>query len=158
MDGLQAALAVVLLAVAVGSDVRRRVIPDWAVAGVALLFVLPTLWAGHWREAAAGGAVALLVFLGGSFLFWRGWVGGGDVKLAAALAMWVGPSGMVSFLLLTSLAGGVVSLVCVGWAVVVARWRQVPFHLDRVQVPYGVAIALGGAPFVVAGLTAPGLW
>ena len=47
--------------------------------------------------------------------FFAGMMGGGDVKLAAALALWFPPLGTIKFLVLMSLAGGVLTLVVLGW-------------------------------------------
>jgi prepilin peptidase CpaA len=64
-------------------------------------------------------------------------MGGGDVKLAAALALWFPPLATVKFLVFTSLAGGVLTLLLV--ALHHARKRG-----GRPEIPYGVAIAFGG--------------
>ena len=69
--------------------------------------------------------------------FYAGMMGGGDVKLAAALALWFSPSSTVKFLVLMSVAGGVVTLA----ALDVHRARK---KAGRPQIPYGVAIAFGG--------------
>jgi len=63
-------------------------------------------------------------------------MGGGDVKLAAALALWFSPQSTVKFLVVTSLAGGVLTLGVL--ALHRARRRE-----GRPEVPYGVAIAFG---------------
>jgi prepilin peptidase CpaA len=64
-------------------------------------------------------------------------MGGGDVKLAAALALWFPPGVTVKFLVLMSIAGGVLTLGLLAWHR--ARRRE-----GRPQIPYGVAIAFGG--------------
>ncbi len=64
-------------------------------------------------------------------------MGGGDVKLAAALALWFSPISTVKFLVWMSLAGGVLTIGVV--AVHRARGRT-----GRPEIPYGVAIAVGG--------------
>jgi prepilin peptidase CpaA len=64
-------------------------------------------------------------------------MGGGDVKLAAALALWFSPGSTIKFLVLTSLAGGVLTLGVLAWHR--ARRRE-----GKPEVPYGVAIAFGG--------------
>jgi prepilin peptidase CpaA len=69
--------------------------------------------------------------------FYAGMMGGGDVKLAAARALWFSPFTTLRFLVLTSLAGGVLTLAVVAWHR--ARKRE-----GRPEVPYGVAIAAGG--------------
>jgi prepilin peptidase CpaA len=63
-------------------------------------------------------------------------MGGGDVKLAAALSLWFPPAGTLKFLVMMSLAGGVLTLAMV--ALHRARRRE-----GRPEIPYGVAIAFG---------------
>jgi len=63
-------------------------------------------------------------------------MGGGDVKLAAALALWFSPAGTLRFLVYMSLAGGLLTLVMV----VLHRVRS---REGRPEIPYGVAIAIG---------------
>jgi prepilin peptidase CpaA len=64
-------------------------------------------------------------------------MGGGDVKLAAALALWFPPRVTLHFLVLMSIAGGVLTL---GLLV----WHRVKEREGRPEIPYGVAIAFGG--------------
>jgi prepilin peptidase CpaA len=90
-------------------------------------------WPGFAIQLAAGGTVFVLM----AGAFYAGMMGGGDVKLAAALALWFSPTGTVRFLVLMSLAGGILTLVLVAWHR--ARKRE-----GRPQIPYGVAIAFGG--------------
>ncbi|EKV28668.1 Type IV prepilin peptidase TadV/CpaA [Caenispirillum salinarum AK4] len=110
----------------------------------ALLAPQPVDWAWHLGAAA-------LVFGGGAACFAMGWLGGGDVKLAAAVALWLGPLTPV-FLLAMAVAGGVVALVVLGVRRLVARLgggRSTGAPLPRLLtagegVPYGLAIAAGG--------------
>jgi prepilin peptidase CpaA len=64
-------------------------------------------------------------------------MGGGDVKLAAALALWFPPVSTLRFLVIMSIAGGLLTLV----VLLVHRLRK---KEGRPEVPYGVAIAIGG--------------
>ena len=91
-----------------------------------------TPWPGMAVQIAAGAIVFTL--LAGAF--YAGMMGGGDIKLAAALALWFSPGGTVKFLVLMSLAGGVLTLVVIAWHR--ARRRE-----GRPQIPYGVAITFG---------------
>lgn len=100
-----------LLAVACVSDVRTRRIPNvltFSAAGLALMFHLAT---GGW--SAVGASVGGWL-LGGALFFpmfaLRG-MGGGDVKLLAAVGAWVGPGQIVLVALATSIAGGAIGLV-----------------------------------------------
>jgi prepilin peptidase CpaA len=79
--------------------------------------------------------VAVFTILAGAF--YAGMMGGGDVKLAAALALWFSPRSTIQFLVLTSLAGGVLTLG-------VLAWHRAKRREGRPEVPYGVAIAFGG--------------
>jgi prepilin peptidase CpaA len=90
-------------------------------------------WPGMAIQLAAGGIVFLV--LAGAF--YAGMMGGGDVKLAAALSLWLSPGGTFKFLVLMSLAGGVLTLAIVAWHR--AKRRE-----GRPEIPYGVAIAFGG--------------
>lgn len=148
-------MALALLVAVTLWDLRSRVIPNWVVAGLALLFLVPAGLAGQWSALAESLAVAVVVFAMGAALFHLGWLGGGDVKLSGALALWAGPAGIMQFLLLTSLAGGMVSLLCLAGAAFRAWCRGKPLSRAAIQVPYGVALAIGGLPFVLAAWTKP---
>ena len=131
-------LAVLLLIAAV-IDVRTFTISNRLNIVVALL--APLFWWASglplWPDAAFQVATAVGVFVLLALAFYAGMMGGGDVKLAAALALWFPPLTTVKFLILMSIAGGVVTAV----ALIVhrARGRQ-----GRPKIPYGVAIAFGG--------------
>ena len=103
------------------------------LAPVYWLSIALSPWPGVAIQLAAGSAVFVLM----AGAFYAGMMGGGDVKLAAALSLWFSPGSIVKFLVLTSLAGGVVTLA-------VLIWHRVKRRDGRPQIPYGVAIAFGG--------------
>jgi prepilin peptidase CpaA len=129
----------VLLVVAAIIDVRTFTISNRLNAAVALL--APLYWYSIalpvWPGVAIQLALGLGVFILLAGAFWAGMMGGGDVKLAAALALWFSPVSTVKFLVLMSLAGGVLTLVVVGL-------HRVRRREGRPEIPYGVAIAFGG--------------
>lgn len=135
--GLLALLAIALL-VAAYTDMRRRQIDNWLNAAVALAAPL-WWWASHMGLADIGWqlatAFAALVVLAG--LFALGAIGGGDVKLLVALALWIRPAWFLQLLTVMAVAGGVLTVVLAAWHV--ARRQR-----HRLAVPYGVAIAVGG--------------
>ena len=137
-DLLLLALAAILVVAAI-VDVRTFTISNRLNLTVALL--APVYWASvalsPWPGIAVQVAAAATVFVLFAAAFYAGMMGGGDVKLAAALALWFSPFTTLRFLVLTSLAGGVLTLVVV--ALHRARKRE-----GRPEVPYGVAIAAGG--------------
>ena len=131
-------LAAVLVVAAV-IDVRTFTISNRLNAAVALsaplywMSVALAPWPGMAIQLAAG--LTVFTLLAGAFF--AGMMGGGDVKLAAALALWFPPGVTVKFLVLMSIAGGVLTLGLLVWHR--ARRRE-----GRPQIPYGVAIAFGG--------------
>src|SRR5688572_17925778 len=137
-DLLCAALAMMLLWAAV-VDIRTRTIANKLNLAIALM--APLFWwatgIDFWPDAAIRVGVAIGVFLLFAIAFQLGAMGGGDVKLAAALALWFAPGDTVRLIILMSIAGGVLTLIVVG----VHRIRK---KEGRPEVPYGVAIAFGG--------------
>ena len=137
-DLLLLALAAILV-VAAAIDVRTFTISNRLNLTVALLApaywlsIALTPWPGMAIQLAAGGIV--FVLLAGAF--YAGMMGGGDVKLAAALALWFSPAGTVKFLVLMSIAGGVLTLG-------ILAWHRARRGVGRPEIPYGVAIAFGG--------------
>lgn len=106
-----------LLVVAVASvtDLRSRRIPNWLVLPFLLSGWTVAGWSGglHGLVQSMEGTIVGCTFFG--LLCWMGGMGMGDVKLCAAIGAWIGPSQMLTALVLTGLAGGAIA---VGWAVV----------------------------------------
>jgi prepilin peptidase CpaA len=144
-----------LMAAAAVEDLRRLVIPNRLILGLCMLWPLQFGTAAFATSAAALEAVAgaAAVFLAGAVLFSRGLIGGGDIKLLSAAALWAGGRTVLPLLVLTSLFGGLLSLLFLtplGVRITASR----RFALDpavigssggltaaAVPVPYGVAIA-----------------
>ena len=128
-----------LLVVAAVIDVRTFTISNRLNLGVALMAPL-YWWSAHlplWPDIGIQVAIAAGVFALLAVAFYAGMMGGGDVKLAAALALWFSPQSTLRFLVFMSIAGGVLTLVVVG----LHRLKKKP---GKPEVPYGVAIAVGG--------------
>ena len=137
------------MAYAAASDLLTMRIPNWlslaligAFAAVAAAGGLP------WEALPLHAAAAVLVLAGCFALFACGWMGGGDAKLAAATALWLGFPSLLNYLIVAALAGGALTLVIL----VLRAWPLPRFALawgwlfrlhDRKSgVPYGVALAL----------------
>ena len=127
------------LVVAAVIDVRTFTISNRLNLAVALS--APLYWISvalaPWPGMAVQLGAAAIVFAILAVAFYIGMMGGGDVKLAAALALWLPPAGTFRFLVLMSVAGGVLTL----GILMFQRMRGRP---GRPQIPYGVAIAAGG--------------
>jgi len=128
-----------ILVIAAVIDVRTFTISNRLNLTVALL--APVYWASialsPWPGIAIHLAAGAAVFVLLAVAFYAGMMGGGDVKLAAALALWFPPLGTIKFLVIMSLAGGVLTLI-----LLVAH--GVRKREGRPEIPYGVAIAFGG--------------
>ena len=133
------ALLALLLVVAAVIDVRTFTISNRLNLAVAL--AAPLYWWSAplplWPDVGLQVAIAAGVFALLAAAFYAGMMGGGDVKLAAALALWFSPLSTLRFLIFMSIAGGLLTLVVVG----LHRLRK---KSGKPQVPYGVAIAVGG--------------
>lgn len=132
------ALALMLAIAAIG-DVRRREIPNWLNAAIALL-AIPFWWSvglSLWPDMALQFAIAAAVFALFALLFHSGLMGGGDVKMMGALALWLPAGAVLYVLIIMSLAGGVLTLG------MIARKRFAKSQ-GQIEVPYGVAIAFAG--------------
>ena len=136
--GLLAALAIALLTAAF-TDLRSRPIGNWLNGAIAL--GAPLFWWASglslWPEVAAQLAVALAAFVVLAGLFALRAMGGGDVKLLTALALWIEPAWFLKLVVLMALLGGVLTIVFAAWHIV--RGRK-----GRLAIPYGVAIASAG--------------
>jgi prepilin peptidase CpaA len=129
-----------LLAWASYEDARDYLIPNRICGAVVALFPIYVLTTGHWSILWPSLLVALGVFVVGFMLFSRGLLGGGDVKLMAAVALWAGPDLALPFVFITGVAGGLLSLAMIAPRLF-AREGAV---LAGPPVPYGVAVAAGG--------------
>lgn len=118
------------------TDLKARVIPNqipFAIVALAPLFWIANgtaFWPGS--ALMIGQSLACLVVFGAFFS--RGLMGGGDVKLIAALALWFPGIALLNFLVLMSVLGGLLTLA----QLLIAKLRK---SEDPIEVPYGVAIA-----------------
>ncbi|MDE2301582.1 MAG: prepilin peptidase [Sphingomonadales bacterium] len=130
-------LAIALL-IAATTDLRRRQIDNGLNAAIAL--AAPLFW---WASGLGWPAVGfqLLVALGAfavlAVLFAFRAMGGGDVKLLTALALWIRPAWFLQLVTIMAILGGVLTIVFAAWHI--TRRRK-----ERIAVPYGVAIAGAG--------------
>ena len=144
-------LYILLLSLAAIFDIWKFVIPNAVGVGLVVLFIGTALflpfdvdWLSHFGAAAA-------VFAGGAVLFHFNKLGGGDVKLLTAVALWAGFESLPELLLYIALAGGALAIglklirrILMG--LLVARPGKAKITLPRVlldgeAVPYALAIA-----------------
>src|ERR1700754_97184 len=137
-----------LMAIAASSDLMTITISNrvsiMLVAGFFMLALLigmnPSIMLAH---IGAGAAVLVVAFV----FFARGWIGGGDAKLAAATALWLGFDHLLPYLVFASLFGGLLTILLLqarAWPLPSPLsgqpWAERLHHKDS-GVPYGIALA-----------------
>ncbi len=136
--GLLAGLATLLLIAAI-TDWRSRLINNWLTGTIAI--TAPLYWwatgLGLWPDVAIQIGIAVAVFSVFAAFFALGAMGGGDVKLLGALALWLPLLAMLKLLLVMSILGGVLTLIML----VIHKWQRA---LGKPEIPYGIAISLAG--------------
>ena len=150
-------LFVFCMCYAVVSDFRELLIPNWIIITLVVTFLLfaplylepmTTLW--HVL-------IALAVLALTTIFFALNWIGGGDAKLMAGVALWAGPQHTLGFLMAMSMLGFVIAIILLGFrshGILIERLvpdnpvlRRLQFLAQQRQCPYGVAI---GAAALVA--------
>jgi len=155
--------ALTIATVGAVKDVRGQRIPNWLTySGLIAALVIRT-GLGGW--AGLKGGLAGMLLAGGIFfvLFLTGGMGGGDVKLMAAVGAWVGLAQVGTLLIMSAIAGG---LLAAGYVLVHKRMLEslrnmvelLRHHLTEgvkphptlnvqqqgtLRLPYGLAIAIG---------------
>lgn len=136
--GLIGALAIALL-VAAFTDIKRRQIDNWLNAVIAL--GAPAFWWASglslWPGVGIQFGLALATFILTAGLFAMRMMGGGDVKLLTALALWVLPADFLFLVIVMALLGGVLTIA-------IAAWRLALRKQGQAAIPYGIAIASAG--------------
>lgn len=143
---LLAGLLTALVAAAV-TDIRSRTIANGLNAGIAL--AAPLFWWASglslWPDVAWQIGFALVVFACFAGLFAIGAMGGGDVKLIGALALWFPVTPFLSLLMLMAVLGGLLTV----FMLVLHKLRPTGAALE---VPYGVAISAAGGWVIVGNI------
>lgn len=149
-DLLRISLFPALMAFAAASDLITMTISNRAslllVAGFALLVPFSGFGAYDVLSHVGAGATVLTVAFA---CFAMGWIGGGDAKVAAAAALWLGFEHLLDYLLYTSLFGGALTLLILSfrqWPVpypLVGQSWLLRLHDRETGIPYGIALATG---------------
>ena len=127
------------------SDMRTRRIPNWLVIALGLAY-LPLAWvAGHSSiDMAVNIGAGAVMFAVGVVLFAKGWIGGGDVKLAAVSVMWLGAGLALPYVLLTSLFGAAFALAGLLGLHLMARKGHGGTRTIDSKMPYAPGMACAG--------------
>ena len=138
-----------LMAFAAASDLFTMTISNRVSLALVVGFLVLALFGGMGMQAflmhLGAGAAVLVVAFG---CFAMGWVGGGDAKVAAGVALWFGFDHLLNYLIYASLFGGALTLLLL-------QFRQWPLpypfagqawlnrlHDKQSGIPYGIALAI----------------
>jgi prepilin peptidase CpaA len=147
-DVIRLLLFPALMAFAASSDLLTMTISNrlsLALVGGFLLLALATGMSLHDFGMHLGAAAAVLM---AAFVFFsRGWIGGGDAKLAAATALWFGFDHLLDYMIYASLFGGALTLAILQFrklplpSVLARQGWVLRLHESGGGVPYGIALA-----------------
>jgi prepilin peptidase CpaA len=150
----------IFISVAYG-DFRTRRIPNEFIVGILALAAVRMALTATPASALFTLLAAAALFVGTFLLFWRGLLGGGDVKLIGATALLVGYHELFEFLFVMSVSGALIAVAILAQDRLVRRRATAPATEDqdtpaRLTVPYGVAIAAAGIVSLLAQTVRPG--
>src|SRR6188508_2825682 len=147
-DAIRLLVFPALMAFAASSDLFTMTISNRVslalIGGFAAMALINGMSASEVLAHLEAAAIVLVV----TFVFFaRGWIGGGDAKLASATALWLGFDHLMVYLLYASIFGGVLTLALIRFrlmplpqALAQQEWVKRLHRLDG-GVPYGIALA-----------------
>jgi prepilin peptidase CpaA len=154
---LTVAGASIFLVAAALFDILSYRIPNRLCLALAVLSCLHILVIGESIEnAALRTGIAFAVLIVGLILQGHGFVGGGDIKLIAAVSLWIYPADWPLFMLAIMLFGGFLALAILilrklkAWIpeyVTTRNWLK-KLLSDNEGIPYGVAVSSAGMMFL----------
>jgi prepilin peptidase CpaA len=147
-DAIRLLLFPAMMAFAASSDLFTMTISNRVALMLIGGFAALALWSGMPFAELLSHVGAALAVLAVTFLFFaRGWIGGGDAKLAAATALWLGFDHLMAYLLYASIFGGILTLAMIRFRLMPLpkmlaeqEWVKRLHKLDG-GVPYGIALA-----------------
>jgi prepilin peptidase CpaA len=164
MLAIYAILTCLMIAIIL-SDIMRYLIPNWLVLALLALYPVAVYVSSarpDWKTACL---VCLITFAAGNVIFFLRLMGGGDIKLLTATALYAGSAGILDFIVYVAILGGLGSVVLLlmraltpfVFSKIGKGAESIPRVLsDGAPVPYGVAIA-GAFLFMLWNSKLPGL-
>lgn len=138
----------ILMALVLFFDASRYIIPNWVVGIMLMLYpvMVFTLPSVDLIPILISIGVMLLTFAIGYLIYTKHWMGGGDIKLLCACALWCGPREMLDLLLLMAILGGLLALALIVGRKALLYTPVTSGSLPRIlqqgaPLPYGLAIA-----------------
>ena len=148
-DAIRLLLFPAMMAFAAASDLLTMTISNRvSLILIGGFLVLAAMCGMPLAQVGSHFAAALAVLVISFTFFARGWIGGGDAKLAAATALWLGFDQLLNYLTFASLIGGLMTLAIIRFRLMPLpamiadhEWAQRLHRMDA-GVPYGIALAI----------------
>jgi prepilin peptidase CpaA len=148
-DAIRLLVFPAMMAFAASSDLLTMTISNRvSLILIGGFFVLATMTGMPLAEIGTHVGASAIVLAAAFVFFARGWIGGGDAKLAAATALWLGFDQLLNYVILASLFGGLLTLLVMRFRLVpLPRWLENQEWINRLHrmdsgIPYGIALAL----------------
>ena len=148
-DAIRLLVFPAMMAFAASSDLLTMTISNRvSLILIGGFFVLATMTGMPLAEIGTHVGASAIVLAAAFVFFARGWIGGGDAKLAAATALWLGFDQLLNYVILASLFGGLLTLLIMRFRLVpLPRWLENQAWVNRLHrmdsgIPYGIALAL----------------
>jgi prepilin peptidase CpaA len=148
VDAIRLVLFPAAMAFAASSDLLTMTISNRiSLLLVGGFFLLAAMTGMDIHTVGAHVGAAALVLVVAFILFAQGWIGGGDAKLAAAVALWFGFDQLLTYLIYASLFGGLLTFLLMRFRLMPMpsflagqEWAQRLHRMDT-GIPYGIALA-----------------
>ncbi len=137
-------LALVLFAAAIEDAVRFR-ISNFTCLALILVALVAMAFHGFPATLWQNAVVFLLILAVGTAAFAANIIGGGDVKLLAAVGLWMNFSGAIWLIAAVLIAGGLLAVLFIVTRPLRRRGRDAHGKARQAFIPYGLAIAVGAS-------------
>lgn len=125
------------------TDLTQERIHNWLILSLLTVYFPLAMTAGFsLPHIAMSVGTGMIVFMAGLGCFSAGWLGGGDVKLAAVTALWLGPETVISYLLWTAILGSMITFSILALRRKRALEAGLGFNARGTSLPYGPGMAL----------------
>lgn len=147
------------------TDLVSMTISNRLTVGLVLAFMVLAAWSGMPLVLIGSHILAGLVALAvGIVFFARGWIGGGDAKLCAATALWIGWDLLFEYVLISTVLGGFLTLAILSFrstpistTILKMDWLA-RLHYRDTGIPYGISLAAAGLMIYTKSFWFNGAW
>lgn len=136
------------MAFAGAMDFFTMTIPNRVSLALIAGFAVAALFAGMPVATVGAHVLAGLLFLViGIFMFSMGWLGGGDAKILAAAALWLGFESVLPYVVMVTILGGLLAAALLAFrGTILPVWFSgqewaMRLHDRKGGIPYGIALA-----------------